>query len=316
MMSKLTGRSIRVVILGATGMLGSAVLDVLRSPSFGDLDLKIKATTRSGAQAEQWHSVEVVPFDAGGNTVEDLCKILSDCDWAINCIGLIKHHIKDDNRALTERAVRVNALFPHLLAEASQRTGCRILQIATDCVYSGGKGGYVESDVHDAGDVYGQTKSMGEVHAPNVHHLRCSIIGPEAQGGVSLLAWLLGQPEGARIQGYTNHHWNGLTTLQFAKICGGIIRQDLALPHLCHIIPSNVLHKGSLLQSLARTFGREDIQIDLRPAPLGVDRSLGTLNPELNQRLWAACGYTEPLSLDGMIDELSDWVRTGRGLSQ
>ena len=82
------------------------------------------------------------------------------------------------------------------------------MQIATDCVYSGKKGSYNEDDLHDALDVYGKTKSLGEAQSPNLLNIRCSIIGPEQGKHVSLLEWFLTQEPGAKLQGFAHHHWN------------------------------------------------------------------------------------------------------------
>ena len=172
----------RVVVLGASGMLGSMVLSELA----GDGTLEVTGTVRPALDAEC----------AG---VDDLARLLDGASWAVNAIGVIKPYIRDDEAAAVERAVRVNGLFPHLLARAAERTGCRVLQIATDCVYSGTIGNYREDAPHDALDVYGKTKSLGEVNSPAVHHLRCSIIGPEPKAHVSLLDWFLGPPSGSGL---------------------------------------------------------------------------------------------------------------------
>src|SRR5262249_51893972 len=158
-----------------------------------------------------------------------------------------KPYIRDDNAAEVERAVDVNASFPHRLARAAEQTGTRVIQIATDCVYSGTRGQYIEANEHDARDVDGKTKSLGEVNSPAVHHLRCSIIGPELKGHASLLDWFTRQPRGASVRGFLNHRWNGVTTLQYGRICRGIIRQQMALPRLIHVVPADVVSKADLL---------------------------------------------------------------------
>ena len=298
----------KVAVLGASGMLGSTVLDVFReAPEFD-----VRVTARHGAMENSPPGIEVALLDASTASRSDLARALDGCAWAVNCIGVIKHHIRDQQADTTERAIRVNALFPHLLAEAAKVAGCKVVQIATDCVYSGAKGSYLESDPHDALDVYGKSKSLGEVFAPSMHHLRCSIIGPELKDCRSLLEWFLGHPRGSRVPGYSNHHWNGVTTLHFARICLGIMREDLALPHLCHVIPGDILAKGELLEAVRRSFGREDLQVDLQPAPQAVDRSLATSDPALNRRLWAAAGYLDPPTLAGMVEELAVRTRSGR----
>lgn len=294
----------KVAVLGATGMLGSMVLDVLD----GSGDFELVATLRGGRAAGWSNRVASIPFDAAESEPEELERALEGCVWAVNCIGVIKHHMDDRDPDTVERAIRVNALFPHALAKVAGAVGCQVLQIATDCVYSGGKGGYRETDPHDALDAYGKSKSLGEVAGPMMHHLRCSIIGPE-QGAVrrSLLEWFLNHPNGARVTGYTNHLWNGVTTYHFARLCQGIIREKLELSHLAHVVPADVLSKGALLQDIRQAFRRMDLEIDLVPAAQAVDRSLVTIDEGLNRRLWAAAGYEAPPTLAHMVEELAAW---------
>jgi dTDP-4-dehydrorhamnose reductase len=265
-------------------MLGSMVYDVLRR----DRSLRVAGTTRDA-------------LDAGGDGAIDL----HGADWVVNCIGVIKPYIHDDNREEVERAIQVNALFPMRLAVAAERSGARVIQIATDCVYSGRDGDYDERAAHDATDVYGKTKSMGEVHSPNVIHLRCSIIGPEVKGFVSLLDWFLKQAPDATLNGYRNHRWNGVTTLHFAKICAGIIRDAPVLPHVQHVIPSGEVTKAELLRSFAREYGRQRLTIRDVDAPALVDRRLRTTSPGLNAALWRAAGHAEPPSVPAMVHELA-----------
>lgn len=297
----------KVAVLGASGMLGSMVLSTLADAR----EFEIVATLR-GADA-RLDGAHVERLDASAPSKEELVRALDGCSWAINCIGVIKHHIQDDQRETTERAIRVNALFPRALAGAAEATGCKVLQIATDCVYSGAKGAYLESDPHDAWDAYGKSKSLGEVPAPGMHHLRCSIIGPETGSDRrSLLEWFLGHPSGSVVTGYTNHLWNGVTTLHFARVCLGILREEPVLPHLVHLIPADALSKGELLRSIQSAFQRNDLRVDLKPAPHAIDRSLSTSNATLNHRLWSAAGYAEPPTLGEMVEELAAWCDSRR----
>lgn len=295
----------RVVVLGASGMLGAMVLSWLAK----DAGLSLVATVRDASLIPgMW---EVAPaceprlLDAETADVETLSGLLEGAAWVVNCIGVIKPYIKDDNPEQTQRALRVNALFPHLLALAAERTGSRVLQIATDCTYSGLKGEYRETDAHDALDVYGKTKSLGEVHSPQVHHLRCSIIGPEPKAHVSLLDWFLGQPHGAAVKGFTNHDWNGVTTLHYAKICHGILKSGMPLPRVLHVIPTGTITKAALLQAFAISFGRSDLVIELVAAPTIVNRTLTTTQPGVNAEVWKAAGYILPPSVAQMVQEMA-----------
>jgi dTDP-4-dehydrorhamnose reductase len=294
----------RVTVVGGSGMLGAMLVDVLsREP-----DIELAATVRSEAHRawgrDLYPQVSWRLFDAA-TSVADLDRfaadVLAHTDWLINAIGITKPLIHDDNPAEVARAVRVNALFPLWLAQ----TATPVLQIATDCVFSGARGGYVESDPHDAIDAYGKTKSLGEAQGPHIRHLRCSIIGPEPHEPKFLLEWLLRQGRGATVPGYTNHDWNGVTTLHFARICLGVVRSQAALPHVSHVIPSGSLTKCELLQAAARRFGRDDLRIEPRQAGSVVDRTLATDVVDRNRGLWAAAGYESPPTLEQMLDELA-----------
>jgi dTDP-4-dehydrorhamnose reductase len=295
----------KIIVLGASGMLGSMAVDYLSS----DGDIELSATARSREiikkMSPRASNVAWRLLDAERCNIKDIVDALGSADWVINAIGVIKPYIRDDNAAETERAIAVNALFPHLLARAAAQTGCRVLQIATDCAYSGHRGRYSEKDEHDPLDVYGKTKSLGEVFSDSVYHLRCSIIGPETKGHLSLMDWFLGQPPGGRVNGYTNHQWNGITTLHFAKICRGIIQRGLNLPHVQHVIPADTISKAELLKCFAREYQRQDITITPGKAVMAVDRTLATTGDSLNRKIWEAAGYKAPPSIPQMVAELA-----------
>jgi dTDP-4-dehydrorhamnose reductase len=182
---------------------------------------------------------------------------------------------------------------------------------------TGAKGHYVESDKHDALDTYGKTKSLGEVLLPNVNHLRCSIIGPEPKSYVSLLEWFRRQPPDAEISGFTNHSWNGVTTLHFAKICHGIITNNTALGHLLHVIPSGEITKYDLLRCFAKSYRRSDIEITPADAPQPIDRRLTTEEQQLNRLLWKNAGYkTRPPTIEEMVGEMAEFQYRLEGLAE
>jgi dTDP-4-dehydrorhamnose reductase len=292
--------AIRVIVLGGTGMLGSMVADALAR----DPDLKVTATLRRDALLDRCRELAPdITWQHLSPVIDDALSPLSDFEWIINAIGITKPLIRDDNPVEIEQAIRINALLPHAISRQAGRARC--LQIATDCVFSGQKGRYVESDPHDALDGYGKTKSLGEAWQANMHHLRCSIIGPEPKEGKFLQHWFLGQPQGATIQGFTNHLWNGLTTTHFARICQGIIKQGLTLPRVQHVIPAADISKFELLRRFAVVYGREDINIQPTEAPVLVDRTLRTENESVNLALWNAAGYPSPPTVQQMLAELA-----------
>lgn len=281
---------IKVAILGSTGMLGSMVLRYLSTRSEYDI-----LTIDSSA------------LDAEYTSPGELVGLLAGRDYVLNCIGVIKPRIDEASPRSVGRAIRVNATFPGLLAEAAETIGCRVLQIATDCVYSGKEGRYLESSPHDPTDVYGKTKSLGEVRSPAVSHLRCSIIGSELAGRPkdSLLEWFLGQPTGAMLKGFINHRWNGITTLAFAKICHGIMKEGVSLPQLQHVVPYNEVTKAELLSHFTYFYKREDVSVGDAEATTAVDRTLMTLNSPKSYEIWQAAGYERPPYIQQMIEELA-----------
>ena len=217
----------KVLVLGGTGMLGAACLEVLKK----NKDLLVTGTSRSERQG-------LVKFDAISSNLSELIESQNP-DWIINCIGVIKPHINEKDSGSILNAIEVNSIFPATLANISEELNIKVIQIATDCVYSGRIGGYNETELHDAEDVYGKTKSLGEVISSNVMHLRVSIIGPELGRSTSLLEWFRNQPHGQELNGFTDHLWNGVTTYHFARICEGIVSSDNFKSGLHHIIPGD-----------------------------------------------------------------------------
>lgn len=295
----------KVVVLGAAGMLGSMVVDCLHRDSRFSVSGAVRSNEVARLYQRLYPDVDWQIVDAEVASIPDLLTTVNGAEWIINCIGIIKPHIHEDNAAEIERAIRINALFPYRLSRVAKASGAHVLQIATDCVFSGKRGKYFEQDPHDALDVYGKSKSLGEVHSEYVHHLRVSIIGPEPRKHLSLLDWFLNHPEGTSVRGFINHDWNGITTLQFARLCQGIIINRLVLTHVQHVVPTDVVSKAELLQLCSCYFERQDIRVLPIAAEIPVDRTLATSNPAANQSLWEAAGYQEAPSVSTMIAELS-----------
>ena len=144
--------------------------------------------------------------------------------------------------------------------------------------------------------------------------LRCSVIGREISSHVEFMDWILCQPNNAKLNGFSNHLWNGLTTLHFANICLGIISTATFKSGTHHVLPSDSLNKFEMMDMVRKSFDREDIQIEEVLAEIAIDRRLSTKFPEVNRDLWLNAGYDRPLSINEMITEYSNWVRTGKNV--
>lgn len=282
----------RVLVLGNNGMLGSMISAVLREGGHKVLD-----TNRTG-------SGESYPFVVGTDSVEKLIQGFPNLDFIINAIGVIKPRINETDRSSRVNAIEVNSLFPHELALVVERLSIPVIQIATDCVYSGTTGLYNEKSAHDPTDIYGKSKSLGEVPSNNFLHLRASIIGPEVGRQTSLWEWVRSQPHESTLNGFTNHLWNGVTTYHFARVCEGIISNGFEVSGLQHLVPQGLVTKAELVKEIALRSERHDLVINDVSAPEAIDRTLSTLNPELNARLWSLAGYSSPPTVPQMVHEV------------
>lgn len=295
----------KIAILGATGMLGSMVLKVFCDAQKYD----IVATCRSSEYFCEYPDVEWKVLDARTAEITQIKTVIKDCDYVINCIGIIKTELDEKNPDDIQKAIEVNSLFPHKLNKAVQQTNTKIIQIATDCVYDGQKGSYVENSEHNALDVYGKTKSLGEVISDNFINLRCSIIGPEIKGKKSLLEWFLNHSNNASVKGFTNHKWNGITTYHFAKICQGIIDNGSKIKGLQHVVPDGIVSKAQMLSVFKDFFDRQDIEINCFETEISIDRTILTDNSLQNQNLWKNAGYQNPPDFIKMISELKTYIK-------
>lgn len=261
----------KVLVLGGSGMLGSMVYHHLKKNSFFQTD-KTERTSTQDAKVFDVHAFIANPSDFS---------FLKEYDYIINCIGLIKPYCVDSDQKGVQNAILVNAYFPHVLSTYLKDTKTNVIQIATDCVYSGKKGSYVESDLQDPLDVYGKTKSLGEVIADNILHIRCSIIGPEIQHKVSLLEWFLSQKDGTELTGFTHHKWNGVTTLQYAQLCEQILEHDTfekirTVNPVHHFIPNDEVTKYELLMIFKEVFNKKVTIQKKHDDKTAVDRTLAT----------------------------------------
>lgn len=280
----------RVLVLGANGMLGSMVQKVLTSEG-----IRAAGSTRTGFP----HSD--VALDVENDDWSKLSSVVGGYTHVVNAIGVIKPRINEQDISSRNKAILVNGLFPHHLAQVCEEHGQQLIQIATDCVFSGKSRLYDELHPHDPTDVYGKTKSLGEVPSRNTVHLRASIIGPEIGRQSSLWEWVRGQESGAQINGFLNHYWNGVTTYHFGKVCAGIIKSQIQMSGTYHLVPGDIVTKAALVSEIARASGRKDIVVNEVDAQEAIDRTLATVHSEVNSRLWKQAGYEKPPTIIEMV---------------
>jgi dTDP-4-dehydrorhamnose reductase len=271
----------RVLILGVTGMLGSAVYKVLASDAQHEAwgTLRGADARRFFAEGDRARLIDGVDVTDPNALVAVMNRVRPDV--VINCVGLIKQLAVAADPLL---ALPINAMLPHELAGLCRLIDARLIHFSTDCVFSGRAGGYRESDPSDAEDLYGKSKFIGEVHDdPGVVTLRTSIIGHELNSHHSLLEWFLAQQ--GRVKGYSKAVFSGLPSVELGRVMKDFI---LPLPQLHGVyhISAAPISKLDLLRLIATIYGKE---IDIVPDDsVVIDRSLNS------ERFTRMAGYVAP----------------------
>lgn len=270
----------RVLVLGVSGMIGSAMFRLLNERQGWSVFGTLRSNDAKRFFTRKYGDNLLTGFDV--DRPDEMLRVFAKVQptVVVNCIGLTKHHKESDDPLL---AIPVNALFPHRLAALCAAVGSRLIHVSTDCVFSGLKGAYSESDKADATDIYGKTKFLGEINYPDAITLRTSTIGHELQSQFGLLEWFLAQQE--KCSGYRKAIFSGLTNTAFAELVRDIVIPRSDLTGLYHV-GAEPIGKYDLLRLIANEYGKS-IEIDADDQFM-IDRSLNS------ERFSLATGYVAP----------------------
>ena len=275
------GTTLRVLVLGATGMLGHTLFRFLsesdRHEAWGTL--RAEGDRRffpASAQTRLLSAIDVLDHESLVRTFDRVRP-----DVVVNCVGLIKQH-PESNDPL--HALPINAMLPHRLAQLCDPAGARLVHLSTDCVFSGRGGSYRETDPSDAEDLYGKSKFIGEVHdRRHAITLRTSMIGHELDSSHSLVDWFLSQH--GQVRGFSKAIFSGLPTIEFARVIRDRVLPRAELWGLYHVA-AQPISKLALLRLIAQEYGKQiEIQQD---DTVVIDRSLNA------ERFSQATGYAAP----------------------
>ncbi|ASB86849.1 SDR family oxidoreductase [Bacillus sonorensis] len=271
----------RLLILGGTGMAGHVLKEFFSAKS----QYEVFWTQR--------HSLSDDPhcFFLDVTNTDELKKLLQQVkpDIVINATGILN----DAARQNLLQAIHVNSILPHLLSDMSGDYQYYLIHISTDCVFSGSKGKYMETDAKDGSSAYAQTKSLGEVLDDQNLTIRTSIIGPELKDGIGLFHWFMNQKE--QIRGFSNVFWNGLTTLELAKAIEGLLESRLT--GLIHLTGNRFISKYELLLLLNKIFARG---VAIIPDDhMRFDKSLVMTREDVPY---------QPIGYEQMLVELKQWM--------
>ena len=283
-----------IAVLGSSGMIGHEVANRLKSDSRFDV-FKYQRTENKKDNA-------INKFNIFGQNLETISTEFSKYDFVINCTGVIRHLINPSDYKDIEKIKEVNSNFPKLLSESLQNSGTKIIEIGTDCVFSGTTGNYSEVSKKDATDLYGESKKAGEFNSRNVMRLRTSVIGLEIDRSKELLSWFISKKSEV-VDGFTNHYWNGITSYHLSLVIKTIILNDLFVPETQHFFPADKVTKFTLLEIFKDVWSRDDLSVRPVEATIKVDRTLSSINLSRVINLWNQSGYLEIPTIRQLVGE-------------
>jgi dTDP-4-dehydrorhamnose reductase len=284
----------KILILGGHGMLGHRLWLNLRKEH--EVWVTVRQTASPFPNLPEFPT-QYIRTDVDASNFDQVTRALASIqpDLVINCIGLIKQmgHLARD----PIMSISLNALLPHRISLICRAAKIRMIHISTDCVFSGKKGNYVETDESDAEDLYGRSKFLGEVaYPPHSITLRTSIIGRELKTRLGLIEWFLSQKDGDTVNGYKRAIFSGFTTDELSRVINDYVIPHPELTGLYHV-STDPISKFDLLHLVKAGFKKE---INIIPdEKIFIDRSLDS------SRFRQATGYTPP-TWPKLIQEMAE----------
>ena len=271
----------KILVLGSDGMAGHIIARYLQEAGY-----VVFTTTRGKTEGKNYH------FDVVEN-YRELERIVSETkpNFVVNCIGVLNQFAEDHH----PEAVLINSFLPHFIASLREKKNFKLIHISTDCVFSGSRGKYSETDLPDAVSFYGRTKSLGEVRDEKNVTFRTSIVGPDRnENGIGLFKWFMTQ-EGA-VKGFGKVVWSGVTTLELAKTIERSF--DTKVTGLYHLVNNETINKYDLIGLFKKHTGK-DVIIERDDSYIS-DKSLIRTRDDFD--------FSIP-SYEVMVEEMVDWIR-------
>jgi dTDP-4-dehydrorhamnose reductase len=276
----------KVLVIGMKGMAGHVIYTY-----FSKMDkYEVYGIARNIESTNKTFNIDV-------SQTEEIKKIVDlGFDIIINCIGILNKDAEDN----PHKAIFFNSYFPHFLEHITKNTKTKIISISTDCVFSGKKGNYTETDFKDGEGFYAASKALGELNNSKDLTIRTSIIGPQISDGIGLFHWFMNQNNS--ISGYTNAFWSGVTTIELANIIDKTITQNIS--GLIIVTGKEKIDKYSLLNLFNEVFRNNKITINPK-SDYYVDKSMNSIRSDFNY---------SPIGYEQMIVEMKDWIVNNKEL--
>lgn len=277
----------KILIIGSKGMAGHMIKDYLESKNYDVYSTFRKKEKEILAEKE---------FNLDVFNKEELNKIIKKVKpkFVINCVGILNKFAEEH----PDIAVYVNGYTPHYLDKLSLEYSYKLIHITTDCVFSGKRGDYIETDFRDAESYYGRSKAIGEVNNNRTLTFRTSIIGPDIKKeGIGLFNWFMKQQN--EVNGYSNVFWSGVTTLELAKAVEASFVTNLT--GIYHLVNNEKISKYELLNLFAK-YMKKNIKIS-KYEDYYSDKSLICTRKDFKYKV-------KPY--EKMIEEISLWIKNMR----
>ena len=289
----------QIGVVGSRGMLGSAICQL-----FDQMGIQYITFDRTPGPKP----LKNFRFEISRNHPNFMFEILGSDSVVINCAGLTTQKLNQSNPHDVLNAYEINSIFPRDLNIAAKAFNSRVIQVGTDCIFSGKSMSYSESSFADPDNQYGITKYLGEIENSEGLILRTSLVGMEVESSFGLLSWFLSHPKGSTINGYTNHIWNGVTTLAAARVIAGILKLPEIPTGKFHLVPSGELSKYQLLSTISSLVPDREYTIAPTMGNESVNRTLHTEFSDVNKSFWKNGGYKAPPTHLDLISEYLNWV--------
>ena len=278
----------RFLVLGCNGMAGHMI----------SLYLKEQGYEIEGFARRESKFVNTILGDVRDTDLLKRVILKGNYNSVVNCIGLLNKFAENDHEA----AVYLNAYVPQFLAKITSDNDTQIIHISTDCVFSGSRGGYLETDFPDGELFYDRSKALGELNNKKDVTFRMSLVGPDMnENGIGLINWFM-QSDG-RVKGYKNAMWTGQTTLQLAKTIENAAIQRVH--GLYNMVPEDKINKFDMLCLFNKYLRKDPIEI-IPEENFKIDKSLKRTNFE-------RFSYKIPC-YEQQIKELGEWMREHKEL--
>lgn len=217
-------------------------------------------------------------------------------DYIINCIGILNQYAENN----IDQAILLNSYLPHFLCSITKNTNTRVIQMSTDCVFSGKRGNYSEKDTPDGETIYDKTKALGEINDNKNLTFRNSIIGPDIkENGIGLLNWFMKQNN--EINGFQKSIWTGVTTLILAKAMHKASYEKLT--GLYNLVNNEKINKYDLV-NLFNKYSQKNLTIN-RIDGINHDKSLLCNRKDFD--------FVVP-SYEEQVKEMFEWIKTHSSL--